>query len=157
MIKKIYLDMDGVLADFVTAVEGPDYLNGPLHGEQTYDDRKIEFTNKRLFRNMPPMPGMLDLVAYVKGSNLPWEILTCSGEINRPLVVTDKIAWTKQYVDPHVVVTSTLKGKHKAIFARPGHVLVDDKKSNIVAWENAGGIGILHETPAGTIKKLQSL
>ena len=122
MIKKIYLDMDGVLADFVTAVEGPDYLNGPLHGEQTYDDRKIEFTNKRLFRNMPPMPGMLDLVAYVKGSNLP-----------------------------------TLKGKHKAIFARPGHVLVDDKKSNIVAWENAGGIGILHETPAGTIKKLQSL
>ena len=98
MIKKIYLDMDGVLADFVTAVEGPDYLNGPLHGEQTYDDRKIEFTNKRLFRNMPPMPGMLDLVAYVKGSNLPWEILTCSGEINRPLVVTDKIAWTKQYV-----------------------------------------------------------
>ena len=38
------------------------------------------------------MPGMLDLIALVKNTGLPWEILTATGEINRPLVVADKMA-----------------------------------------------------------------
>ena len=37
---RIFVDMDGVLADFVRGVEGPKFLNGPLVSEQTYDDRK---------------------------------------------------------------------------------------------------------------------
>jgi len=156
-IGKIYLDMDGVLADFVAGVQGPDFLNGPLWNEQTYDHRKVEFTNKRLFRNLPYMPGALDLIAWVKDSNLPWEILTCSGLINRPLVVADKTEWIRQYVCPSVVVSSTLKGKDKKIFARPNHVLVDDKKSNIEHWEKAGGIGILHKDPKETLDILDSL
>ena len=60
-MNKIYLDMDGVLADFVTGVEGPDYINGPLQDENHYDNKKAEYINKRLFRNLPVMPGMLDL------------------------------------------------------------------------------------------------
>ena len=88
---KIYLDMDGVLADFVTGVQGPDYLDGPLQSEEQYDDTKKDLILKRLFKNLPPMPNMLKLVSYVKQTGLPWEILTCSGEIERPLVVADKV------------------------------------------------------------------
>ena len=156
-MNKIYLDMDGVLADFVTGVEGPDYINGPLQDENHYVNKKAEYINKRLFRNLPVMPGMLDLVAFVKDTGLPWEVLTATGEINRSLVMADKMAWIKRYVDPHVVVTGTLKGKHKSVFAQPGHVLVDDKKSNCNAWQNAGGIAIHHTSMTSTLAQLEYL
>ena len=154
---KIYLDMDGVLADFVTGVQGPDYLDGPLKSEEQYDDTKKDLILKRLFKNLPPMPNMLKLVSYVKQTGLPWEILTCSGEIERPLVVADKVNWIREHVDYNVVVTSTLKGKHKAIFAKKGDILVDDKKSNVEAWKDAGGIGILHTDIDETIEELKTI
>jgi len=157
LVKKIYLDMDGVLADFVKGVEGPDYINGPLEDEGHYDEQKADFINKRLFRNLPVMPGMLDLIALVKNIGLPWEILTATGEINRPLVVADKMAWIHQHVDPHVVVTCTIKGKHKGVFAKPGDVLVDDKKSNCDAWAAAGGISVHHTSMPSTLAQLEYL
>jgi phosphoserine phosphatase len=83
---RIFVDMDGVLADFVRGVEGPKFLNGPLVSEQTYDDRKIELSNKGLFRELPIMPGMEKLIAYIKNTGIPWEILTASGSLNRDVV-----------------------------------------------------------------------
>ena len=103
------------------------------------------------------MPNMLKLVSYVKQTGLPWEILTCSGEIERPLVVADKVNWIREHVDYNVVVTSTLKGKHKAVFAKKGDILVDDKKSNVEAWKDAGGIGILHTDIDETIEELKTI
>ena len=38
-----------------------------------------------------------------------------------------------------------------------GNVLIDDRPKNIEAWENAGGIGILHTSAKETINKLKEL
>ena len=65
------------------------------------------------------------------GSGVYWEILTCSGMLNRKKVMQDKIAWIKKHIQPMPVVTGTLKGKHKAAYAAPGHVLIDDRQENI--------------------------
>jgi 5'(3')-deoxyribonucleotidase len=140
MINKIFVDMDGVLADFVKGVEGPKYLNGPLTCEQDYDSKKIQFAFKGLFRDLPIMPGMARLIKEVKQTTNHWEILTASGDLARKLVVRDK-----------------LKGRDKAVFARPNHVLIDDRKDNIEAWEQAGGIGILHTDADDTINQLNKL
>ena len=75
--------MDGVLADFVKGVEGPKYLNGPLVNAEDYDSRKVELSNKGLFRDLPKLDGMEQLVEYIQLESLRkgiyWEILTCTG------------------------------------------------------------------------------
>lgn len=160
-VKRIFIDMDGVLADFIRGVEMPQYLGEPLTnddaGHTTYDIRKEELTNKRLFANLPPMVDMYDLLAYVRHCDVPWEILTAAGEVNRELVVFDKNEWIKRYVDPTVPVTCTFTGTQKAAYAYEGSVLIDDRQKNIDAWENAGGIGIVHTSAKNTITTLKDL
>jgi len=155
-INRIFVDMDGVLADFVQGVQGPKYLNGPLT-DFIYEDHKIALSNKGLFRDLPPMNDMQDLVDGVKNTGIYWEILTCTGELNRRKVAKDKLAWIRKYVDSEVVFTCTFKGVQKAAYAKPGSVLIDDRPKNINAWTDAGGIGILHKNAADTIKQLQNL
>ena len=149
--------MDGVLANFVEGVESAKYLNGPFEKQSDYDQRKVELSNAGLFFDLPPMSDMQTLVDYVKGTGIDWEILSCSGEQNRDKVAKDKFKWIRKHVDIDVLVTCTLKGKEKAVFARPGYVLIDDKASNITAWQDAGGIGIYHTNAKWTIEHLKKL
>ena len=158
-VKRIFVDMDGVLADFISGcskmIGQP--LKNDAEGHSEYDKRKPELTNKRLFRNLPPTVDMYELIAYIKHTHLPWEILSAAGSINRELVVFDKTKWIEQYVDPSIVVTCTFNGRQKAMFAKKGSVLIDDVEDNIDAWEKAGGIGILHVSAENTIKALKLL
>ena len=156
-ITKIFVDMDGVLANFVEGVESAKYLNGPFEKQSDYDQRKVELSNAGLFFDLPPMSDMQTLVDYVKGTGIDWEILSCSGEQNRDKVAKDKFKWIRKHVDIDVLVTCTLKGKEKAVIARPGYVLIDDKASNITAWQDAGGIGIYHTNAKWTIEHLKKL
>ena len=135
-VKRIFIDMDGVLADFNTGVEtltGDPFPNNEK-GRNDYDARKEELTNKRLFRHLPPMEDMWDLLGYVRHTKLPWEILTAAGLINRELVVFDKNEWIREHVSPTVVVTCTITGIQKGMFAYEGSVLIDDRPKNIEAW-----------------------
>ena len=154
-----FVDMDGVVADFIAGTS--QLLGQPITpddaGHKLYDERKLELTNKRLFGNLPPMPDMYDLIAYIKHTGLPWEILTAAGTVNRELVVYDKNAWVRKYIDPTVVVTCTYKGSQKAAFAQKGFVLIDDRPKNIDLWIANGGYGILHTSAADTIEKLKLL
>ena len=158
-IEYIFVDMDGVLADFLKGCEA--MIGHPMtnddKGHSDYDTRKEELTNKRMFANLPPMVDMYDLIAYIKHTNVPWEILTAAGVVNRELVVYDKKAWIDKYVDPSVVVNCTFTGSQKAAYARKRNVLIDDRPKNIRAWEDAGGIGIIHTSAADTIKQLKEL
>ena len=158
-IKYIFVDMDGVLADFLKGCEA--MIGHPMtnddKGHSDYDARKEELTNKRLFANLPPMVDMYDLIAYIKHTGINWEILTAAGVVNRELVVYDKKSWIKKYVSPSVVVNCTFTGAQKSAYALKNNVLIDDRPKNIEAWEKAGGIGIIHTSAADTISQLKEL
>ena len=158
-VKRIFVDMDGVVAHFLQGCS--DMMGKPLTsddaGHTEYDLRKEELTNKRLFAKLPPMVDYADLIGYIKHTGLPWEILTAAGTVNRELVVYDKNKWIRDHVDPTVVVTCTYSGSQKGAFAKSGFVLIDDRPKNIKAWEDAGGIGIIHESAEKTINILKEL
>lgn len=158
-IKNIFVDMDGVLVDFEKGIS--EMIGHPLgndnYGHSEYDARKKELTDKRCFRKLPPTVDYHELIGYIKHTGINWEILTAAGAINRQLVVWDKNEWIKEYVDPFVVVTCTHSGNQKKIFSKEGNVLIDDRQSNIDAWESEGGIGILHKNARDTINELKRL
>jgi 5'(3')-deoxyribonucleotidase len=159
--KKIFVDMDGVLADFVKGVEGPKYLNAPFVNVQDYNARKVELSNKGLFRDLPKIDGMEKLIDFLLLESLRndtyWEILTCTGMQNRQKVANDKIAWIREFVDKDVVVTCTFKGVQKSAFAKKGYILIDDTEKNIDAWITAGGIGLLYKDANSCINELKTL
>jgi|TARA_B110000285_G_scaffold227276_1_gene288339 hypothetical protein len=158
-IRQIFLDMDGVLADFESkAAEMLGHsLGNTDEGHNTYDVHKRELTAKHMFRKMDPLPDAWMLTDWCLRSGIHTEILTAAGTVNRDIVVNDKIAWIKEHVNTHWTLIPTFKGSQKAAFAHKKAVLIDDRDRNIDCWVEAGGIGILHTSAEDTINKLNEL
>jgi 5'(3')-deoxyribonucleotidase len=158
-VRQIFLDMDGVLADFQTTCSemlGLKIWNTD-EGHKLYDLNKRELTAKHMFRQLKPLPDAWKLVDYCLNSGIHTEILTAAGTVNRTLVVKDKIDWVREHIHPYWIVIPTFKGSQKAAFAHRKAVLIDDRLENIDHWKKAGGIGILHKTADKTIETLESV
>ena len=154
-VRQIFLDQDGVLADFEAGLtKAMGYKVGLDDEHDVYDAQKRKLTAQRLFRNLEPLPDAWMLVDYCMNSGIHTEILTAAGTINRTLVIKDKIDWIRRYVHPHWIVIPTFSGTQKAAFAHKKAVLIDDRERNIKCWKEAGGIGILHTTADDTIEQL---
>jgi len=154
-IRQVFLDMDGVLADFELGLQEMLGHKIDLKGvSDVYDNRKRELTAKHLFRNLKPMPDAWKLIDWALNSGIHTEILTAAGTVNRTIVIKDKIEWIKQHCTDNWVIIPTFKGSQKAAFAHPKAILVDDRERNIELFIEAGGIGILHTTAEDTINKL---
>ena len=159
MIKKIYLDMDGVLCDFERKFE-------ELYGEEALKnrDRKLwtedwpDFIQTNQFEELAKFPGADDLLFFIQNHpEIEVEILTSSGgQKYHDQVKEQKIVWLKKNsiaYKPNVVPGR----KHKKEFAQPDTVLIDDTEDVIENFNRAGGIGILHRDAKETIKRLESL
>ena len=158
-VRQIFLDMDGVLADFQTTCSemlGLKIWNTD-EGHKLYDLNKRELTAKHMFRRLNPLPDAWKLVDYCLNSGIHTEILTAAGTVNRTLVIRDKIDWIRRYISPYWIIIPTFKGSQKAAFAHKKAVLIDDRQRNIDAWVEAGGIGILHKTANDTIEQLDEI
>ena len=158
-VRQIFLDMDGVLADFQTTCSEMLGLKiwNTAEGHKLYDLNKRELTAKHMFRRLNPLPDAWKLVDYCLNSGIHTEILTAAGTVNRTLVIKDKIDWVREHIHPSWIVIPTFKGSQKAAFAHKKAVLIDDYQENIDSWVEAGGIGILHKTADQTIKELNEI
>ena len=157
-IRQIFLDQDGVLADFESGLtKALGYKVDLKDKKDVYDAEKRKLTAQRLFRNLDPLPDAWKLVDYCMNSGIHTEILTAAGTVNRTLVIRDKIDWIRRYISPYWIIIPTFKGSQKAAFAHKKAVLIDDRQRNIDTWVEAGGIGILHKTADETIEQLDYL
>ena len=165
IIRKVYLDMDGVLADFERGVlELAGMVPTPLNGNRDihYDDRmwgavvKVE----HFYGRLQPMPGakaMFDALCARYGDRC--EILTGIPKPRRGILYAreDKLEWVRRELSPDIVVNVVLREQKPEYCTGADCVLIDDAVRNIRDWENMGGTGILHETPEQTLAALAAI
>lgn len=155
-LDKIYLDADGVIADFDKKVEeitGQPICN--LHKSKMWASiKKYNSGGGRFWYDLDYMADGLQLIEYVQSLNIPYEILTATGY--EPTSGPDKIQWFGERL-PDVPVNLVTKSADKAKFASPNVILIDDRLHSITPWNDAGGIGILHTNTSNTILIIEEL
>ena len=152
MKKKIYIDMDGVVADFETAMR----TNLSSEAKVTPDEnnrfsdqdwQRILSENPRFYRDLPEMPKARDLMdlALRFRDSLGYELqmLTAIPRNNDvPWCFWDKFQWMQQRwsdVPVHFGPYSDDKQHH----CGSSDILVDDRPSNCEQWQARGGRAIL--------------
>lgn len=172
----VYLDMDGVLADFDAGLRArgiaPVVDLNRSREDMTPEQRaakealQAQIANTDFYATLPPMPGAKALWYVVE----PAEpiVLTAAPRFDADeesgaafkRAAADKRAWIETLFGPipdhrFICTTSARKahfiGRKNARF----QILVDDRLSNIIRWRAAGGIGVHHENGAlDSIRKI---
>jgi 5'(3')-deoxyribonucleotidase len=151
-MKTIFLDMDGVVADWQTRVR--EILGHPLPEGQRWADEDwrglIQF--QRLYSELPLMPDARYLVrqcqilALEHGYEL--RFLTAVPRRNDfPWAFQDKMCWVNRYW-PEIPVWFGPYSDDKQTRSAPGQVLIDDRVSNIEQWRARGGWAYLYQGDA---------
>lgn len=147
---QLFLDLDGVLADFdrgVVAVTGR---------------RPEELPPPAMWRALARHPDFFNTLEFMADGRTLWDY--CAPFAPRILTglplgswaPDQKRRWVARMLGAEVEVITCL-ARDKARFGGPGTVLVDDRGSARAAWEAAGGAFILHTGAVESIESLRSL
>lgn len=167
----LYLDMDGVQADFFGAWAdrlGVDHWKA-IHDKEKEINMLAHSSEKEVydfFRNLKPLKSGLQLIAWLKQNNIPFTVL--SAPLRGPYADASKKAkrdWLDQYnpgTSGNAIFTSA-KFKY-ATQNGVANVLVDDFGPYIQKWTDAGGIPVKHaeefedpNTAENTINMLEKI
>lgn len=171
---RIFCDMDGVLTDFDRGFKrmklNPNHLTPDeyenKHGKNSIwpliDKRKDRFWKRLpwtkdgrelwdyLDRYKPYILSAPSRSKYSKEGKLAW--LSLNLGINQKKAIESP---EDMEADPDKRV---ILCKDKELFVKSANdILIDDKKSNIEKWTQAGGTGILHNDATDTIKLLEEI
>ena len=160
---KVYLDMDGVLADFdqrfkdLSGMEPKEFEN--KYGKKAFwnlidEDNKISF-----WVGIKPMEGATKLVNAVKDYN--YELLTSPSAKKQSYL--GKILWVRNHTG------SVFPSKPRINFKRAKEkheiksnlsqkdILIDDREDTIGRWNAAGGTGIVYKSIGQVLSDLKKL
>jgi len=151
-ITKIYLDMDGVIADFNKRYKEL-YKIEPKEADtyKTFDKFFTMFIAERQFATLNLMPDAMELINYLRSLKVPTEILSSTSSEKRDAEIREqKIEWlNNQNIEFPV---NLVPGKRfKRDFSNSNSLLIDDTSQNIDQWRVEDGIGILHTDAITTI------
>lgn len=156
---RIFLDLDGVLADFdghyeTVFGERLPHRNASLHLPDPPNLWRNLGGHPSFFYDLPLLPGALDIVAAVREIQAP--VILTGLPRTVPHVEVQKRSWVAENLGDDIEVLccpSRLKYRHCA----PGDVLIDDWLKYRSLWERAGGRFVLHESAPVTVDVVRSL
>jgi hypothetical protein len=147
---RLFLDLDGVLADFDAGVE-------KLTGK-----RPDQLATRAMWRALAQAPDFFGTLAMMQDAHLLWD--WCKPF--RPTILTglpyggwapaQKQRWVANMLGADVEVI-TCMARDKPRWSAPGHILVDDRERTREAWEAAGGAFVLHRSAVESIAALRRL
>lgn len=177
----LFLDMDGVQADFFTqwASWWSSKMNDP--NIQWYKDigdkeqREIsiaalqaegpDFVYK-FFATLPVLSGCSEILNWINKNKIPCTVLSAplrsTKEDKKKTITQASIEGKKYWLSKHNSnMPAIFEGRKEKYATTNGNsnVLIDDHKKYISGWESAGGIGVLHRwnNTQETIKKLNEI
>jgi hypothetical protein len=153
MKQQIFLDCDGVLADFDTGFQNLAGMQG-----QEYEDKfgtkqfwQLIRDSGSYFEKLPLMQGAVELYNAVK--HLRPIILT--GCPRGDWAAPQKMRWRDQHF-PGVPMVTCLS-RNKVDYCQPGDILIDDLLKYNQLWVAGGGIFIHHTSAANSIQELYNI
>jgi 5'(3')-deoxyribonucleotidase len=170
MIDKVFIDIDGVVADFVSAVialhgTSPESVIPYMRG--SYDiQAHLGISAKKFWGAISEEPTfweeldktkeadqILETIRRRAGTNI--EIFFLSAPSLSPLSHYGKAAWIKKHY-PEYLSKLILTG-HKYLLATRNSVLVDDSDAKIDAFRKAGGKAILFPRPWNSLHQFSEI
>ena len=157
---KIYLDMDGVLADFFKG-----FANhfGKDHWKQIQNKEKSiqELQGTDFFNTLEPFPSTMELVNFVQTlvGDDNWGINSSPLRGDRDNSAYWKRVWlTRHFIMPNVenlIFTGQKENFAMDKIDGTANVLIDDKPDNVGRWTAKGGIGIRYQANEDSLVTLK--
>lgn len=147
---QVFLDCDGVLADFDAYATAYFGMNPREYERQMGSERfwaELEAKGD-FYRNLPLMADARQLVDGVR--HLSPTILTGCPRGN--WAEAQKAAWAAEHFPGVPLVTC--RSSEKRLHARPGDVLIDDWHQHRARWIEMGGVWISHTDAASSLAAL---
>jgi len=159
----VYIDMDGVLADFFGGVE---QMYGVQHWKELVSDKtkdlKTEVINRitgtDFFATLPEFPNADQLITMVKKfTGGTFSILTSPLRGDHEVSTKYKKLWIKQHIEnpEQTIVAGRKESYAKDKASGTPNILIDDRPVNIQRWQGAGGYGILYQANRDPLSKVQ--
>ena len=159
----VYLDMDGVLADFFGGVEK---MYGVQHWKELSSDKtkdlKQEVINRitgtDFFATLPKFQSadaLIDLVKKFTGGTFSINTSPLRGDHENSAKY--KKVWISNNIPQpaEIIVTGRKESYAKDKASGTPNILVDDRPANIQRWQGAGGYGILYQANRDQLTKVK--
>nr|WP_157063951.1 hypothetical protein [Methylobacterium tarhaniae] len=147
---QLYLDCDGVLADFDAGATR--VLGCPLcEYQQRHGPARFWAALARapdFYGQLPLMPDAMALFDAVR----PLEPVILTGCPRGTWAQPQKHRWAAEHFPGTRLITCLAVEKRR--HCRPGDVLIDDTPTHRALWEAAGGIFILHRSARASLRAL---
>ena len=156
---EVYLDLDGVVADFFTeyaklaGIESGNYRDIP---PAKTDPTLNKMVGTDFFNRLPKCPNADQLVHMI--IKLYGHYHVCSSPLRGDFENSEK--WKKVWIarelkpGPVDVIITPNKAKYAKQKDGTPNILIDERGSNITAWEAAGGIGIKYQADEDSLSKI---
>jgi hypothetical protein len=157
----VYVDLDGVLADFDAYAKQlwPDACKefgicGSENPTKLWDI--IQHQVPDFYAHLPVMEDAFLLWEFLKPYS-PKILTAIPSLIHLPQCTKHKRDWVHTHFGAHVDVLFGPFSVDKQFHCKTGDILIDDKPLNISQWFDRGGIGFLHTSAVSTILDMEKV
>ena len=154
----VYVDLDGVLADFTGAIEkGMGCVPSPTKASNMWKYIKDYDTNiGPFFESLELCSDAMELWVYLTTNFDDVRILTASGKTPKD-ACDQKRKWVTERFGADVTVHVVCHSMDKGAFAERNAILIDDRTICTSTFSEKGGVSILHTSTPSTIKQLETV